>query len=582
LPEANRMLLDYWEALRIRLYNLRHNLTLDGQPLNLPLYAAPADPKALWADAVAAEAGGANALPTIDNVPALRFIPLMEGARTMASQLIQFGSTMQNILERQDAEALAELLNTQGVELAASSVEVQKQTLKELAAERVTLENSLEGARLRHDHYHALYEENINAQENNALIISTTSQSLHVASTISMGVAAFIDGFPKIFGMSNGNARPSEVVRAVGYGFAAKAQALDVASWRIGQEQAYCRRRQEWEIQYKAAEQEMKVIQAQLDALAVRETSANMQIAHMQTQSAHAQAQLELLRGKFTGKKMYSWLRSRLATIFYTYYDLTASRCMMAQKALQWEMGDNTRYLRTGTWNGAWAGLLCGEGLMLALGQMENAWVKWQKRELEVTRTVSLAQLFEGRFTSGKTQGDNPKTLNEALKRLIEDSGVSFGVDKFPLSKLEMATTGDLAVHFGLSELGLAGDFNRKVRRVRSIAVSLPALLGPYQNVRARLRTDAQGLPHGCEETVISHGMQDKGLFSPDGGDSHPRWGAQWLPFEGLHIAEVNADEKQPGAKTVMTLSFADAKGDQQALLESLSDIIVHVQFTVR
>ncbi|HGY9626054.1 TPA: hypothetical protein ACOJM5_002426, partial [Pseudomonas putida] len=582
LPEANRMLLDYWEALRIRLYNLRHNLTLDGQPLNLPLYAAPADPKALWADAVAAEAGGANALPTIDNVPALRFIPLMEGARTMASQLIQFGSTMQNILERQDAEALAELLNTQGVELAASSVEVQKQTLKELAAERVTLENSLEGARLRHDHYHALYEENINAQENNALIISTTSQSLHVASTISMGVAAFIDGFPKIFGMSNGNARPSEVVRAVGYGFAAKAQALDVASWRIGQEQAYCRRRQEWEIQYKAAEQEMKVIQAQLDALAVRETSANMQIAHMQTQSAHAQAQLELLRGKFTGKKMYSWLRSRLATIFYTYYDLTASRCMMAQKALQWEMGDNTRYLRTGTWNGAWAGLLCGEGLMLALGQMENAWVKWQKRELEVTRTVSLAQLFEGRFTSGKTQGDNPKTLNEALKRLIEDSGVSFGVDKFPLSKLEMATTGDLAVHFGLSELGLAGDFNRKVRRVRSIAVSLPALLGPYQNVRARLRTDAQGLPHGCEETVISHGMQDKGLFSPDGGDSHPRWGAQWLPFEGLHIAEVNADEKQPGAKTVMTLSFADAKGDQQALLESLRDIIVHVQFTVR
>ncbi|EKT4521051.1 hypothetical protein QEM13_000250, partial [Pseudomonas putida] len=580
LPEANRMLLDYWEALRIRLYNLRHNLTLDGQPLNLPLYATPADPKALWADAVAAEAGGANALPTIDNVPALRFIPLMEGARTMASQLIQFGSTMQNILERQDAEALAELLNTQGVELADSSVKLQQQTLNELAAERDVLTASYVTASLRYSHYHRLYEEDINARERMVLDMSTSSQTIRAAAKGLHMAASLADAVPNIFGLANGGGRWGAAFNAVAIGTSLASDALDIASWRIGQEEMYRRRRQDWEIQYKAAEQEMNVIQAQLDALAVRETSANMQIAHMQTQSAHAQAQLELLRGKFTGKKMYSWLRSRLATIFYTYYDLTASRCMMAQKALQWEMGDNTRYLRTGTWNGAWAGLLCGEGLMLALGQMENAWVKWQKRELEVTRTVSLAQLFEGRL--GKDQDDRTRTLNGALRALIDDKETEILVADLPLSKLEMVSTGDLAVHFGLPELGLAGDFDRKVRRVRSIAVSLPALLGPYQNVRARLRTDAQGLPFGCEETVISHGMQDKGLFSPDGGDSHPRWGAQWLPFEGLHIAEVNADDTQPGAKTVMTLSFADAQGDQQALLESLSDIIVHVQFTVR
>ncbi|EKT4469125.1 hypothetical protein QEL93_004568, partial [Pseudomonas putida] len=580
LPEANRMLLDYWEALRIRLYNLRHNLTLDGQPLNLPLYATPADPKALWADAVAAEAGGANALPPFDTVPALRFIPLMEGARTMASQLIQFGSTMQNILERQDAEALAELLNTQGVELADSSVKLQQQTLNELAAEREVLTASYATANLRYSHYHRLYEEDINGREQLVLNMSTSSQTIRAAAKGLHMVASLADVAPNIFGLATGGSRWGAPFNAAAIGASLASDALDIASWRIGQEEMYRRRRQDWEIQYKAAEQEMNVIQAQLDALAVRETSANMQIAHMQTQSAHAQAQLELLRGKFTGKKMYSWLRSRLATIFYTYYDLTASRCMMAQKALQWEMGDDTRYLRTGTWNGAWAGLLCGEGLMLALGQMEHAWVKWQKRELEVTRTVSLAQLFEGRL--GKDQDDRARTLNGALRELIGGKDQVIPVEGLPLSKLEMADNDALAVHFGLPELGLAGDFDSKVCRVRSIAVSLPALLGPYQNVRARLRTDAQGLPFGCEETVISHGMQDKGLFSPDGGDSHPRWGAQWLPFEGLHIAKVDAEDQQPGAKTTMTLSFEDAQGDQQALLESLSDIIVHVQFTVR
>ncbi len=401
LPEVNRVMLGYWEALRIRMYNLRHNLTLDGQPLNLPLYAAPADPKALLAAAVAAEAGGENALPPTGNVPALRFIPLMEGARTMASQLIQFGSTMQNILERQDAEALAELLNTQGVELTASSVALHKQTLNELAAERVTLEASLQSATLRRDHYRGLHEENISARERHALNLSTAAQTIAAAAKVPFTVGAAVEAIPNIFGFANGGHRPGQAINAIGIGMTLHSDALNVASSRINQEEAYRRRRQDWEIQYKSAEKEMAVIQAQLDALSVRETSANMQIAHMQTQAAQAQAQLALLRGKFTGKKMYSWLRARLATIFYTYYDLTASRCMMAQKALQWEKGESTNYLHTGTWTGAWAGLLCGEGLMLALGQMENAWVEWQRRELEVTRTVSLAKLFQGRLTVG-------------------------------------------------------------------------------------------------------------------------------------------------------------------------------------
>ncbi|UBM27352.1 Tc toxin subunit A [Pseudomonas sp. p1(2021b)] len=573
LPEVNRMMLGYWEALRIRLYNLRNNLTLDGQPLRLPLYAATADPKALLAAAVAAQAGGERALPPQEDVPALRFIPLLEGARTMASQLIQFGSTLQGILERQDAEALAELLNSQGAELAASSVDLQKQTLKELAAERVTLEASLQSATLRRDHYRALYEENVNAREMQALDLSTAAQTFNAAAKVPFMAGAVLEGLPNIFGFANGGHRPGQLVNAVGIGYTLYADALNVAASRIGQEESYRRRRQDWEIQHKSAEQEMAVIQAQLDALAVRETSANMQIAHMQTQSAHAQAQLALLRGKFTGKKMYSWLRARLATIFYTYYDLTASRCMMAQKALQWEKGDTTSYLRTGTWNGAWAGLLCGEGLMLALGQMENAWMKWQKRELEVTRTVSLAKLFDGRLTAG----GQAVSLNGAVKALID--GKSVVVDKLPLSSLTLARTGDLSVQFGLKELGLVAGFeNNAMRRVRRIAVTLPALLGPYQDVRARLRTSATGLPAGCNESAISHGMQDGGVFAPDGADSHPRWGAQWLPFEGLSIASASETDD----KTVMTLNFADAKGEQKALLQSLSDIILHVQYTVR
>jgi len=574
LPEVNRMMLDYWEALRIRQYNLRHNLTLDGQPLNLPLYATPADPKALLAAEIAAQTGGGRGLPQVTHVPALRFSVLLDGARSMAAQLIQFGTTLQGILERQDAEALAGLLVSQGAELAESNVGLYKQTLRELAADRVTLENSLAAATASRDHYLGLYEDNISTRESQALRLRTASEVAAGAEPIAMAGSAVMAAFPKIFGFSNGGGKPEESLKAVAYGFATLSKLSSLAASRITQEEIYARRRADWKYQYESAQKQMATLEAQLEALTVRETSAQMHVVHLQTQAAHAQAQLALYQGKFTGKAMYSWLRARLASIFYTYYDLTVSRCLMAQRALQWEKGDNATYLRTGTWNSAWAGLLCGEGLMLALGQMESAWVKWHKRELEVTRTVSLAKLFDGKLA---VRG-NTVSLGDAIKAIVAGSTVEVDTSRAPGS-LALAAGGVLSIQFNLKSLNLAAGFETAgSRRIRSIAVSLPAMLGPYQDVHARLLTNAPDLPVGCEQCSISHAVQDNGQFSQLNGYPLMRLGTQLLPFEGLHIAKTDDRDDQ----TTLTLNFAQAKGDQRALLERLSDIILHVQFTVR
>ncbi|MFJ4156989.1 neuraminidase-like domain-containing protein [Pseudomonas sp. NPDC089752] len=589
LPEVNRTMLGYWEGLGIRQFNLRHNLTIDGQPLSLALYSTPADPKALLAAAVAAEAGSERELPVISDVPALRFNVLLDGARNMAAHLIQFGNTMQGILERQDAEALAGLLVSQGAELADNNVLLLRQTLSELAAERRTLECSLAAATASHDHYLKLYEDNVSARETKALNLRTASEIAAAAEPFFMGASAVVAAFPKVFGTSNGGANPEEALKAVAYGFATTSKGLGIAASRISQEEAYARRRADWKFHYESAHRQMETVRAQLDALTVRETSAQMHVAHLQTQAAHAQAQLALYQGKFTGKAMYSWVRARLASIFYTYYDLTVSRCLMAQKALQWEKGDSTTYLRTGTWNSAWAGLLCGEGLMLALGQMETAWVKWQKRELEVTRTVSMAKLFEGKLFELKLAKDehikdklieqrNNVKFSDAIKVTLKAGTVEVD-ETLPSAKLALAASGTLSIDFSLKSLNLAAGFETAdSRRIRSIAVTMPALLGPYQDVHARLRTNARGLPAGCEQSDISHAVHDNGLFSQLNGYPLARQGAQLLPFEGLHIAKANDDDDQ----TLMTLTFINANGEQRALLERLSDIILHVQFTVR
>ncbi len=573
LPEANRVMLGYWETLRLRLYNLRNNLSLDGQPLNLPLYAERGDPKALLAAAVAAQAGGEGTLPEFNDVPALRFTHLLDGARTMVSQLIQFGSTMQGILERQDAEALASLLTTQGAELAQNNVALFKQKLNELTAERVTLEKSLETATLRRNHYQALYEEDISRREMHALNLQTAAGTISAGGSLLMAASAIFDSAPNVYGLANGGHKLSAPLKAASHGAEVYARIQTIAASRISQEEAYRRRRIDWNYQCKTAEKDMAMIQAQLDALDVRETSAQMQLAHLRTQSAHAEAQLALHHGKFTGKAMYSWLRARLASIFYTYYDLAVTRCLMAQKALQWEMGDTTTYLRTGTWNGAWAGLLCGEGLMLALGQMDNAWTQWQMRELEVTRTVSLAKLMRGKLQ----MGNQVVTLGDAIKALI--TGETVDVDaSLALCELSMTGEGLLSIKVGLKSLNLAVGFEKsKMRRVRSIAVTLPGLMGPYQNVHARLTTSAKGLPVGCDQSAISHAVKDTGMFTELNGYPFMRQGAQLLPFEGLHIpTSTEADE------TSLTLEFRGANQDQKALLESLNNIILDVQFTVR
>ncbi|KND55379.1 hypothetical protein BPUN_2666 [Candidatus Paraburkholderia kirkii] len=60
LPQQNERLASYWQTLAQRLYNLRHNLSIDGSPLSLSVYATPADPSALLSAAVNASSGGGD------------------------------------------------------------------------------------------------------------------------------------------------------------------------------------------------------------------------------------------------------------------------------------------------------------------------------------------------------------------------------------------------------------------------------------------------------------------------------------------------------------------------------------------
>ena len=558
LPQQNEKLLGYWQTLEMRLFNLRNNLSIDGQPLSLPVFAAPADPAALLS-AAAAASGGSKALPSAA-IPAMRFPQALDSARSLTGQLMQFGSSLQGLIERRDAEAMSELLQNQAGELMLSSLRMQEQALTELDAEKKTLEQSRAGAQSRVDSYRALYDENVSAEEKRTMDLYLSSAILSTSIGVLDMAAAAADMAPNVFGMAVGGSRWGGIPKAIGSGIALAASATKITADNISQSEAWRRRRQEWEIQKNNAESEVKQIDAQLEALAVRRTATEMQREHLEIQQAQTQAQLEFLQRKFSNKALYSWLHGRLASIYYRFYDLTATRCMMAEAAFAWQTGETTRYIKLGAWQSSNAGLMAGESLLLNLTEMEQAWLKWNHRTLKVTRTVSLAKVYK--------EYDTPVNLAEKIAELLKGSGSG---NTPAATGLSMTADKELYAAFNLKALKIAENYPArlgKTRRIKQISVTLPALTGPYQDVRAVLSYGGDvRLPDGCKAIAVSHGMNDDGQFRLDFNDGH------WLPFEGIPVDNDSS----------LFLSFPEAtKDEQKALLLSLSDIIIHIRYTIR
>ncbi|MGJ7195719.1 neuraminidase-like domain-containing protein [Morganella morganii] len=214
LPQQNEKLLGYWQTLEMRLFNLRNNLSIDGQPLSLPVFAAPADPAALLS-AAAAASGGSKALPSAA-IPAMRFPQALDSARSLTGQLMQFGSSLQGLIERRDAEAMSELLQNQAGELMLSSLRMQEQALTELDAEKKTLEQSRAGAQSRFDSYRTLYDENVSAEEKRTMDLYLSSAILSTSiGVLDMAAAAGAVSRKRLVPVSHWQPPPPKLPRII-------------------------------------------------------------------------------------------------------------------------------------------------------------------------------------------------------------------------------------------------------------------------------------------------------------------------------------------------------------------------------
>jgi hypothetical protein len=558
-PPVDSAVLAYWDRFEGRLYNLRRHLSIDGHPLSLELFETPMDPKALQLARLAGDgAGGMQA----GGVPVLwpqRFMVLLERARNAVQQVIQFGANLQGVLERRDADALNVLQQTQQGGLLALMGEVHTANLASLQHTLTGLEGTQATTLARQQHYDALYAENISASEQRAMDLRSEAVFLETTSGVLRLTAGGLNLLPNVAGMAVGWGEVGGLVDAFSDVLRLTSNAMQGEAVKLDSSEQFRRRLQEWDLQRDQARREGEIITTQIASLNEQIAMANKQRQQTELEQAYNDAVLEVLTTRFTGQALFNWQAARMSTLYYQLYDTVSALCTQAQTSLRWETQDNRNYLRPGNWSDLYQGLLAGESQLLSLQQMEAAYLSWDQRALQVRKTASLRTL-------------NPQLIDTIRQSLTPDSLAVVGREKNEVSAgAVLDSDNNLVVTFQLVSLNILDDYPTHLnlggrRLIKTLSVSLPALLGPYENVQAVLRyNSSRQLANGCNAVALSHGLDDSGQFMLDFNDG------QYLPFEGLPVDEGE-----------FSLVFPNAQGSQRAMLLSLNDIILHVSYTIR
>jgi hypothetical protein len=240
-------------------------------------------------------------------------------------------------------------------------------------------------------------------------------------------------------------------------------------------------------------------------------------------------------------------MKREVKAVYAKSFQLAFEVAKKAELALQHELGNpSLTYIQYNYLDGT-EGLLAGEKLMFDVKRMEMSYHDLNHREYEITKHASLHQID-------------------------------------PLALVQLRSTGTCT--FTLPEESLDIDFPAYFRRIKSVALTIPCVTGPYAGVNCnltlqkssiRVSTDvADGYArkgsddarfsdyYGTLQSIVTSSAQsDSGLFETNLGDE------RYLPFEGAGAAESMWQLTLPS--DVRQFDF-----------DTITDVIVHIRYTAR
>ena len=575
---VNTQLLDLWDSLDLRLSNLRHNLTLDGTPMHLALYEVPANPL----DLLRAQQNGSSLsqrrLGSLAIVPPYRFRAMLPRAQNAVEILIRFSQQVLSYMESRSRAEQEELQQGHVLDdLATFAEQLQENAIDEASKGIEILQANRQGVAARKQYYDEQIRRDVSELEASAHRDRNAALGSNLMAR-TLGVGGHLANLaPNLFGGATGGMHwggpafaESEVMEG------AAAVLSELAQQKLtGDMQT--RRREEWQHQARQAELELEVLDRQIEAQQVALQSAQTSLAQATKSREQAQSLYAFIKGRATNAGLYQWLLSQMSTLYFQAYDAVLSLCLSTEASWQYEIGDrDTRFISASAWVDNRFGLTAGESLKLGLMQMESAFLSRHERRLEITKTLSLKALLKDYDPNAGLAPDAATGWDAVLDTLRTRGEIDF--------ELKSSTfDADYPGHY--------------LRQLVRLSVSLPVVLKPYQDVHATLSQQtstyllkpqignvkylyqqAGELPEGGDDDVnqdqlvtnpranqqigLSTGVDDHGMFQLDFGDE------RYFPFEGT------------GAISRWTLSFPHHETeDQQAMLDTLTDVILHIRY---
>lgn len=582
----NPKLLGYWDTLADRLFKIRHCQNIEGVFRKLPLFEPPIDPALL----VKAAAQGLSISSVINDLntplPNYRFYYLMQKALELCGELKSLGGAILSAIEKQDNEAMAVIRARHEGAMNNLVMEIKKLQLDEALKSLENLQQSRKGPESKMKYYLLLAGEDAGKVpasdgdftelansidqpigESGLRLSKFEKEDLdksHAAHGFQMG-ASVVEALSAIFhAIPNAaiKASPMGVGGAVSYGGTnlgnmsnAAAKVIQIVSSQLSFEASnaakkggFQRALQERIFQANAAGYELKEIDKNITAHQISISIANQEILNHQKQIENSNEVEEFLKNKYTNEELYAWMRGSLKTLYHQVYNLAYDLAKKAEKTYCFERGiSNANFIQSGYFDAGREGLLAGEQLYVGLKQLESAYHEKRGYDYEVTKHVSLKQIN-------------------------------------PLSILQLRHTG--ACEFSLPEVLFDMDYpGHFKRRIKSVSISVPCIVGPYTSLNGSLRLmenkfrnssiapSANSYPEQTDQhdnrfhsfsipvTAIaaSSGQNDAGMFELNFKDE------RYLPFEG--------------AGAISKWRF-DLPQLRQFNYDTISDVVMHIRYT--
>lgn len=557
VPE-NKEFESYWDRVEDRLFKIRHCLNIKGERQPLALFEPELDIRQLVRAAASDNHVFDVLLYTRAALPCYRFTTLLERAKNTTSTLIQLGTSLLSALEKNDAEALLLLRSTHELNILNMTTLIKEKQITEMEKNIEALHASLSGAINRRNSYQSYIDRGLNSYEKdnqNLMIAALAFQS--AASLIKLiSIPAYL--LPNVFGLANGGMDFGSAVNAGASLLESISSTLNQGGALAANMGQFVRREEEWTLLKQSSEYEVEQIQKSIESNEVRLAMTRQELATHLRSIEQSNEEEDFLKSKFSNKDLYNWMVGRISMVYFQTYRLSLEMSLDAQRAYQYELTVNDNFINLSYWDSLKKGLLAGESLMLSLQQMEKSYLANNTRRLEIEKTISLVQLDPEAFLKFKYGGD----------------GAQKGVCEFKLNE-------------ALFDYDFPGHY---CRQIKSVSISIPAVVGPYQNINATLTQmgntvvlkpdigavefliapNANSPKPGLDtlrenwipnqQIAVSCGIDDTGMFLLNFNDE------RYLPFEGT------------GAISSWKLTMPPETN--RINFESISDILIKVSYT--